>query len=109
MSTSRRPLTILATGFTPFDANGDPTADYGLQLMLKIGSFRGPSLVRLVPGSLTCRTADGSGWRWLTLYRRQHRELQPAPSYAIGDTVQRDNEQGDMVGPTKQGVEETLV
>ena len=26
------------TGFTPFDANGNPTADYGLQMTLKIGS-----------------------------------------------------------------------
>ena len=63
------------TGFTPFDADGNPSADYGLQLTLKIGSSEN----RLSSGwfqALDLPNADGSpavGWRRLP---EQHQELQ---------------------------------
>ena len=92
------------TGFTPFDADGNPTADYGLQLTLKIGSFRGPSLVGLVPGARSAerrRDSSGSGG---ADYRNNiancNRDRLPDWRHA-----HRDSEQGNMVGPTKQGVE----
>ena len=56
------------TGFTPFDADGKPTADYGLQMTLKIGAPR------------TAFRQDGS---------RPRRQRKPRQRF--GSSVYRDN------------------
>ena len=63
------------TGFTPFDADGNPTPDYGLQMTLKIGASEDRLSSGLVPRA---RLTEPRLRRWgrqpLPL---QHRELQP--------------------------------
>lgn len=89
------------TGFTPFDANGDPTTEYGLQMTLKIGASEN----RLSPGwflalDLPNPACGGGG----SCYRENIKTCQPN-TYAIGETLAVASEQGNMVGPTRQGVE----
>jgi hypothetical protein len=88
------------TGFTPFDANGDPTADYGLQMTLKLGASEN----RLSSGwflalDLLNPACGGGG----DCYRDNIKTCQPN-TYAIGETLNVESEQGNMIGPTKQGV-----
>ena len=88
------------TGFTPFDDNGDPTADYGLQMTLKIGASEN----RLSPGwflALDLPNPDCGGGG--SCYRENIKSCQPN-TYAIGETLAIESEQGNMIGPTKQGV-----
>jgi hypothetical protein len=91
------------TGFAPFDANGNPTADYGLQFTLKIGSSEN----RLSSGwflSLDLANADGSPSSGADDYRNNIKGCS-GTVYQIGDTLNVDSEQGNMIGPTRQGVE----
>jgi Putative Flp pilus-assembly TadE/G-like len=91
------------TGFAPFDSRGHPTADYGLQLVLKLGDSHGT----LSSGwflALDLRNEDGSTGSGADDYRENIRNCN-GTVYKIGDTLNVDSEQGKMVGPTNQGVE----
>jgi hypothetical protein len=91
------------TGFTPFDANGDPTSDYGLQMVLKIGASEN----RLSSGwflALDLLNEDGSSGSGAADYRNNIKNCN-GTVYAIGDTLTISSEQGNMVGPTRQGVQ----
>jgi Flp pilus assembly protein TadG len=88
------------TGFAPFDANGHPTSDYGLPLTLKIGSSEN----RLSSGwfqALDLPNPDGSSGSGGASYRNNIKNCN-GNVYGIGDTIP--TEQGNMVGPTSQGV-----
>jgi len=88
------------TGFTPFDSAGNQTADYGLQLALKIGSAQN----RLSSGwfqPLDLIMSDGSTASGGNDYRNNISGCS-GHVYAIGDTIT--TEQGNMIGPTGQGV-----
>jgi len=90
------------TGFTPFDAHGAQTSDYGLQMTLKIGSSEN----RISAGwflALDLMKADGSTGSGGSDYRANISGCS-GHTYAIGDTI--DVETGNMVGPTKQGVDD---
>lgn len=89
------------TGFAPFDARGNPTSDYGLPLTLKIGSSEN----RLSSGwfqALDLPNPDGSSGTGATSYRNSIKNCN-ATIFQIGDTVP--TETGDMIGPTRQGIE----
>lgn len=92
------------TGFAPFDANGQPTSDYGLEYTLKIGS----SQSRLSAGwfqALDLKNADGTTGSGGSSYRANISGCS-GWTYAIGDTV--DTETGNMVGPTSQGINDLV-
>jgi hypothetical protein len=88
------------TGFTPFDALGNPTADYGLQLTLKVGSAQN-SLSAGWFQALALPNADGSPSSGANPYRDNIGSCNPN-TFQIGDTLPV--ETGNMVGPTGQGV-----
>jgi Flp pilus assembly protein TadG len=88
------------TGFAPFDSDGHPTSDYGLQLTLKLGS----SESNLSSGwflALDLPNPDGSGGSGATDYRNSIRNCN-GTVFKIGDSVP--TETGNMIGPTSQGV-----
>ena len=92
------------SGFTPFDANGRPSAQYGLQLALKIGS----SEDRISSGwfqALALPNADGSPSSGGNDYRNNIANCNPNV-FQIGDIIP--TEEGNMVGPTKQGVDDLV-
>jgi len=94
------------TGFTPFDATGKPTAEYGLQMTLKQGDSKetlssGWFLGLNLPDENGNPTSGGSTYRDNIAHCNKH-------VFAIGDMVQVESKQGNMVGPTKQGVEDLL-
>lgn len=89
------------TSFQPFDEQGRPTSDYGLQLRLKLGSNKD----RLSPGWFLALDLPGcEGGGGADCYRWNIKNCNPTV-YAIGDTLNVDTEQGKMQGPTRQGVE----
>jgi Putative Flp pilus-assembly TadE/G-like len=91
------------TGFAPFDANGNPTTDYGLQFTLKIGSSEN----RLSSGwfmALDLPNPDGSSGSGANDYRNNIKNCN-GTVFQIGDTLNVSSEQGNMIGPTRQGVE----
>jgi hypothetical protein len=91
------------TGFTPFDADGNPTSDYGLPFVLKIGTAES----RLSAGwflALDLLNEDGSSGSGASDYRDNIKGCN-GTVYQIGDTLTVSSEQGNMVGPTRQGVE----
>ena len=84
--------------------NGNPTADYGLQMTLKIGSSEN----RLSSGWFLAldsaerrRSSSGSGG---ADYRNNIANCN-GTVYPDRRHADRESEQGNMVGPTKQGVE----
>ena len=88
------------TGFTPFDALGRPTSEYGLQLTLKVGSAEN----KLSAGwfqALDLPNADGSPSSGGSDYRNNIGNCN-ANTFQIGDSIP--TETGNMVGPTGQGV-----
>ena len=88
------------SGFTPFDEYGNPSALYGLQLTLKIGSSEN----RISSGwfqALALPNADGSPSSGGADYRSNIANCNPN-IFQIGDVIP--TEQGNMVGPTAQGV-----
>lgn len=88
------------TGFTPFDASGSPSAEYGLQLTLKVGS----SQDRLSAGwfqALDLPLADGTSSSGGADYRNFIANC-TTRIFKIGDTIPV--ETGNMVGPTGQGI-----
>jgi hypothetical protein len=90
------------SGFTPFDANGNQSADYGMQMTLKIGSSEN----RISSGwfqALALPDANGNPANGGNNYRDNIANCNPN-IYEIGDTIP--TEQGNMVGPTKQGVDD---
>lgn len=90
------------TGFAPFDADGVPTSDYGMPLVLKIGAAEN----RLSSGwflALDLLNEDGSSGSGGADYRDNIKNCN-GTTYAIGDTLTVSSEQGNMVGPTRQGV-----
>lgn len=92
------------SGFTPFDADGNPSAQYGLQLSLKIGSAED----RISAGwfqSLALPNADGSPSTGGDDYRDNIANCNPNV-FQIGDTIP--TEQGNMVGPTRQGIDDLV-
>ncbi len=88
------------TGFTPFDSNGNPTSEYGLQLTLKVGSAQN-SLSSGWFQALDLPNADGSPSSGGADYRTNIGSCN-ARTFQIGDSVP--TETGNMVGPTRQGV-----
>jgi Flp pilus assembly protein TadG len=91
------------TGFTPFDSQGNQTSDYGLELTLKIGDSQN----QISSGwflALDVLNADGSQSNGGNDYRNNIAGCS-GQTYAIGDTLPVDSEQGNMIGPTKQGVD----
>lgn len=91
------------TGFAPFDSHGVPTSDYGLPLTLKLGNAES----RLSSGwflALDLLNADGSSGSGGSDYRNNIKNCN-GTVYSIGDTLNISSEQGNMVGPTRQGVE----
>ena len=92
------------SGFTPFDANGNPTTDYGMQFTLKIGSNQD----RLSAGwfqALDLPNPDGTSGSGGDDYRNNIANCNRTV-FAIGDTIP--TETGDMIGPTKQGVDDLV-
>ncbi len=94
------------TGLTPFDANGKPTSVYGMQMTLKNGdSFDNISsgwfLGLNLPDANGNPTNGGSTYRDNIANCNKH-------VFAIGDSVEVESKQGNMVGPTKQGVLDLL-
>jgi Flp pilus assembly protein TadG len=92
------------TGFTPFDANGNPTSVYGLQLTLKNGDSKdnlssGWFLALNLPDANGNPTNGGNTYRDNIANCNSH-------LFAVGDTVEVESNQGNMVGPTKQGVDD---
>jgi hypothetical protein len=91
------------TGFTPFDADGNPTSDYGLPLVLKIGAAEN----RLSSGwflALDLLNEDGTSGSGAADYRDNIKNCN-GTVFQIGDTLNVSSEQGNMMGPTRQGVE----
>jgi hypothetical protein len=92
------------SGLTPFDVNGNQSAMYGLQLQLKIGSAED----RISSGwfqSLALPNADGSPGSGGNDYRYNIGNCNPNV-FQIGDSIP--TEQGNMVGPTKQGIDDLV-
>jgi hypothetical protein len=91
------------TGFAPFDADGNPTADYGIPMVLKIGTAQdGLSSGWFL--ALDLLNEDGSSGSGAADYRNNIKNCN-GTVYKIGDTLNVSSEQGNMVGPTRQGVE----
>jgi Flp pilus assembly protein TadG len=91
------------TGFAPFDANGNPTPEYGIQMTLKTGDSKD----RLSSGwfqGLNLPDANGNPSNGAKEYQNNI-EGCTGLTFAIGDTVDVESKQGNMVGPTKKGVE----
>jgi hypothetical protein len=91
------------TGFTPFDSHGNQTSDYGLQFTLKLGDAQN----RMSAGwfmALDLLDADGNVSHGGDDYRDNIAGCS-GTTYAIGDTLPVSSEQGNMIGPTKQGVD----
>jgi hypothetical protein len=92
------------TGFTPFDSEGNPTSDYGLQLTLKIGSSE-ESLSSGWFQALDLPDPDGSSGSGGSDYGYNISNCNGSV-FGIGDTIP--TEPGDKVGPTKSGVTELV-
>ncbi len=90
------------TGFTPFDAQGNKTSDYGLELTLKIGSAQS-SISSGWFLALDLLKADGTISHGANDYSNNIAGCS-GQTYKIGDTLSVSSEQGNMVGPTQQGV-----
>jgi hypothetical protein len=91
------------TGFAPFDAEGHQTADYGLQITLKLGNAQNV----LSSGwflALDLLNADGTTGSGANDYRDNIKNCN-GTVYKIGDVLNVESEQGNMMGPTRQGVE----
>jgi Flp pilus assembly protein TadG len=91
------------TGFAPFDENGNKTTDYGLLLTLKIGSPNDASQLTsgwfmplALPGD-----KGGSDYR----YNIGHCYATPT---LVGSSVDTLTEPGNMIGPTKQGIQDLV-
>jgi putative Flp pilus-assembly TadE/G-like protein len=88
------------TGFTPFDANGDPTAEFGLQLVLKVGSAQNVLSAGWFQ-AVDLPNPDGSPSSGGADYRNYIANC-TTRVFKIGDSIPI--ETGNMVGPTGQGV-----
>jgi hypothetical protein len=94
------------TGFVPFDADGKPTAMYGLQMTLKNGNSKD----NLSSGwfqALNLPDANGVPATGASDYQANISGCN-GTVFAIGDTLQVESKQGDMVGPTDKGVEDLI-
>jgi hypothetical protein len=92
------------TGFTPFDIHGAQTSDYGMQMTLKISD----NANRISSGwfmALDLKQADGTTGHGGSDYRANISGCS-GWTYGIGENV--DVEPGNMVGPTKQGVDDLV-
>jgi len=94
------------SGFYPFEANGAPSTYYGMQLILKYNSWQSVSNSGVISGwfsalDLEQRAGGVCGGGGAALYRCNIANCSAA-QYSIGDLVP--TEQGNMVGPTDQGV-----
>lgn len=88
------------TGFTPFDATGKPSSDYGLQMNLKLGSGEN----RISSGwflalDLPCPQGGGGD-----CYEDNIKACTPN-IFAVGETVPVSSAQGVKQGPTTHGVD----
>src|SRR5262245_18381289 len=94
------------TGLTAFDANGNPSPEYGMQLTLKNGDSKqnissGWFLALNLPDGNGNPTNGGSTYR-------DNISACNAHVFAIGDSLSVESNQGNMVGPTQQGVNDLL-
>ncbi len=90
------------TGFAPFTSTGQATSDFGLQFTLKIGSAQN----RLSSGwflAIDLENPDCSNPTGGDCYRENIKGCS-GTVYKIGDTLPLNSEQGNMIGPTVQGV-----
>jgi Flp pilus assembly protein TadG len=88
------------SSFHPFDANGDYTEDYGLQLALKVGDN---SDFQYATGWFSnLALFDSKGGADLK-YNIKHCV---GTVYKVGDELPIDTEPGEKVGPNRQGVED---
>jgi len=88
------------TGFTPFNAAGDPSAQYGLELTLKVGSAQ-DTLSAGWFQALDLPFPDGTSGSGGSDYRNFIGNC-TTRVFKIGDTIPV--ETGNMVGPTGQGI-----
>jgi hypothetical protein len=88
------------TGFRPFNPDGTRSADYGLLLTLKIGDNQNPQ--QLSSGWFQPLALVGTGG---DEYRDAIAGCAPG-AFGPGDIVT--TEPGNMIGPTKQGVEDLV-
>ena len=91
--------TTLGSGFHPFELNGDRSDDYGRPFTLKMGSPSDPDQISsgwfmplALPGSV-----GGADYEWniTNCY---------ATPTLIGGSVSTETEPGNMIGPTKHGI-----
>ena len=87
-------------GFRPYDANGLKSSDYGLEITLKFGNPNDPS--QLTSGWFQPLAFGGTGG---SDYRTNIASCAPG-TYTLGQTITV--EPGDMIGPTKQGVDDLV-
>ena len=88
------------TGFTPFDAAGHPIRTIRSPVDAEDRQFRGPISSGWFQ-ALALPNADGSPGTGGDDYRNNIANCNPNV-FQIGDTIP--TEQGNMIGPTKQGV-----
>jgi len=88
------------TGFTPFDAAGDRTSEYGLELTLKVGSAQ-DTLSAGWFQALDLPLPDGTSGSGAADYRNFIANC-TTRVFQIGDTIPV--ETGNMVGPTGSGI-----
>jgi len=88
------------TGFTPFNAAGDQTAQYGLELTLKVGSAQNTLSAGWFQ-ALDLPFPDGTSGSGGADYRNFIANC-TTRVFKIGDTIPV--ETGNMVGPTGQGI-----
>lgn len=94
------------TGFYPFNNDGTPSPWYGQQISLKVGdqsdfSFASGWFAGLALPNPVCSQEDGQG---ADCYRTNIKGC-TGIVYKIGDELELNNQPGQMVGPTGQGVE----
>jgi Flp pilus assembly protein TadG len=90
------------TGFYPFEADGSPSAWYGMQTQLKVGDKKD---FAYATGWFAALALDDS--RGGNDYRNNIANC-VGTLYQIGDELPVSTEPGEKVGPTKQGVEELI-
>lgn len=86
------------TGFRPRNPDGSYTADYGLELTLKVGSQSDFSFASGWFSALALGNSRGGNDYETNI------KTCVGVTYKIGDTLPVDTEPGEKVGPTKQGV-----
>jgi Flp pilus assembly protein TadG len=87
------------TGFHPYDAEGDYTSDYGLEMELKVGGKDDFDFASGWFSALALEDSKGG-----KDYKTNIKGC-VGITYKVGDELPVNTEPGEMVGPTRQGVE----